>query len=85
MWNGFDGRETTPLASNMGGVWEFQIRTARNILNSLLKTHGASLTDEPLQTFLTEGEAIINSRPLTTVVINVTSLVPFSPINLLTK
>ena len=74
-----------PPASKMGGVWEHQIRTARDILNSLLKTHGASLTDESLQIFLTEVEAIVNSRPLTTDVINdVTSLVPLSPINLLT-
>ena len=73
------------LASNMGGVWERQIRTARNILNSLLKTHGVSLTDESSQTLLTEVEAIVNSRPLTTDVINdVTSAVPLSPINLLT-
>ena len=78
-------KRNPPLASNMGGVWERQIRTARNILNSLLKTHGASLTDESLQTLLTEVEAIVNSRPLTTDVINdVTSLVPLSPINLLT-
>ena len=77
-------KRNPPLASNMGGVWECQIRTARNILNSLLKTHGASLTDESLQTLLTEVEAIVNSRPLTTDVINdVTSLVPLSPINLL--
>ena len=78
-------KRNPPLASNMGGVWERQIRTARNILNSLLKTHGASLTDESLQTLLTEVEAIVNSRPLTTDVINdVTSPVPLSPINLLT-
>ena len=74
--NGFGGRETPPLASNMGVDWERQIRTARNILNSLLKTHGASLTDESLQTLLTEVEAIVNSRPLTTDVMNVTSHVP---------
>ena len=74
-----------PLASNMGGVSERQIKTARNILNSLLKTHGSSLTDESLQTLLTEVEAIVNSHPLTTDVVNdVTSLVPLSPINLLT-
>ena len=77
-------KRNSPLASNMGGVWEHQIRTARNILNSLLKTHGASLTDESLQTFLTEVEAIVNSRPLTTDVINdATSPVPLNPINLL--
>ena len=39
-------KRNPPLASNMGGVWERQIKTARDILNSLLKTHGASLTDE---------------------------------------
>ena len=78
-------KRNIPLASNMGGVWERQISTAPNILNSLLKTHGASLTDESLQTLLTEVEAIVNSRPLTTDVINdVTSPVPLSPINLLT-
>ena len=78
-------KRNPPLASNMGGVWERQIRTARSILNSLLKAHGASLTDESLQTLLTEVEAIVNSRLLTTDVINdVTSLVPLSPINLLT-
>ena len=78
-------KRNPPLASNMGGVWERQIRTARNILNSLLKTHGASLTDESFQNLLTEVEAIVNSCPLTTDVINdVTSLVPLSPINLLT-
>ena len=74
-----------PLASNMGGVWECKIKTARNILNPLLKTYGASLTDESLHTLLTEVEATVNSRPLTIDVINdVTSLVPLSPINLLT-
>ena len=78
-------KRNPPLASNKGGVWEHQKRTARDILNSLLKTHGASLTDESFQIFLTEVEAIVNSRPLTTDVINdVTSLVPLSPINLLT-
>ena len=68
----------------MGGVWERQIRTASNILNSLLKTHGASLTDESLRILLTEVEAIVDSCPLTTVINDVTSLVPLSPINLLT-
>ena len=67
----------------MGGVWEHQIRTARNILSSLLKTNGASLTDESLQALLTEVEAIVNSHPMTTDVINVTNLVPLSTINLL--
>ena len=76
-------RRNPPLASNMGGVWERQIRSARTILNSLLKTHGTQLKEESLETLLIEVEAIINSRPLTTEVINdVRSLVPLSPINL---
>ena len=76
-------KRNPPLASNIGGVWERRIRTAQN--NSLLKTHGASLTDKSLQTLLTEVEAILNSHPLTADVINdVASHVPPSPINLVT-
>ena len=78
-------KRNPPLSSNMGGVWERQIRSGRAILNSLLKTHGSSLSDESLQTLLVEVEAIINSRPLTTDVLSdVTSLAPLSPVNLLT-
>ena len=73
------------LSSNMGGVWERQIRSARAILNSLLQTHGRSLWDESLQPLLIEFEAIINSRPLTTDVLNdVTSLATLSSVNVLT-
>ena len=35
-------KRNPPNASNMGGVWERQIRSARSILNSLLKTHGSN-------------------------------------------
>ena len=45
-------KRNPPLSSNMGGVWERQIRSARAILNSLLKTHGSSLSDDYLQTCL---------------------------------
>ena len=54
-----------PTASHMGRVWERQIRTARSILNTLLKTHGRSLNDEALHTLLIEVEAIVKSRPMT--------------------
>ena len=78
-------KRNPPHASNMGGVWERQIRSARSILNSLLKTHGSNLTEQSLQTLVVEVEAIVNSRPLTTEVMNdATSLVPLSPINFLT-
>ena len=49
------------MASHMGGVWERQIRTARDILNTLVKTHGESLDDKSLHMLLVEVEAIVNS------------------------
>ena len=71
--------------SNMGGVWQRQIRSARKILESLLKTHGGSLSDKSLQTLLVEVEAIVKSHPLTIDFLSsINSLIPLSPINLLT-
>ena len=77
-------KRNPPLSSNMGGVWERQIRSARAILNSLLKTHGSSLSDESLETLLVEVEAVVKSCPLTKDVLSdVTSLAPLGPVNLL--
>ena len=60
----------------MGGVWERQIRSARNILLSLMNTHGASLV---------EVEGIVNSRPLVVETINgVNSQAALSPSHILT-
>ncbi len=61
----FNFEMNVPKSSHMGGVWERQIRTARNVLNGILLQHGAQLNEESLRTFLCETEAIINSRPLT--------------------
>ena len=55
----------SPTASHMGGVWERQIRTARGILNALVKILGKSLGDKSLHTFLVDVEAIVSSRPIT--------------------
>ena len=72
-------------ASNMGGVWERQIRNARPILTSWLKTIGTSLKDESLRTLLIEVEAIVNSRPLTKDLLSdVNSEKPLHPIHLVT-
>ena len=74
-----------PTASHMGRVWERQIRTARSILNALLKTQGRSLNDEALHTLLIEVEAIVKSRPMTAETINDVQIhVPLSPSNFLT-
>ena len=80
-------------ASHMGGhiscVWERMIRSARAALDGILRTQcqQSGFDDELLRTFLTEAEAIVNSRPLTCV--NLTSSEssepqPISPMQLLT-
>ena len=58
-------KHNTPSACHMGGVWEPQIRTVRNVLCSLTHDFGASLDNESLRTFLRETMAIVNCRPLT--------------------
>ena len=74
-----------PSSSHMGGIWERQIRSIRTILSALMKQHAAILNDESLRTLMTETEAIINSRPLTVdTMSDPTSLLPLSPIQLLT-
>ena len=81
----FHFRMNTPASSHMGGVWERQIRSVRNVLSSLLQDNGRQLDDESLRTLMCEAEAIVNSRPLT--VNNLTdpdSLSPLTPNHLLT-
>lgn len=53
-----------PHASHMGGVWERQIRTVREAIQSTLMKAGDQLDDEAFRTFMTEAENIVNSRPL---------------------
>ena len=69
----------------MGGVWEREIGTGRNVLSVLLDQCGSQLNDKSLQTFMMEVEAVVNSRPST--VENLTSpdaLEPLNPNHLLT-
>ncbi|XP_073766183.1 uncharacterized protein isoform X2 [Danio rerio] len=54
-----------PSASHMGGVWERQIRTVRNVLTSVLDQCPGALDSTSLRTLLYEVMAIVNSRPLT--------------------
>ena len=77
-------KRNQPSISDMCGVWEKQIRSARTILSSLLRTHGYSLNDESLWTFLIEVKALVNSRPLTTDLLSDANIaILLSPINLL--
>ena len=71
-----------PYASHFGGVWERMIRTIRRILRGLLQQQ--RLTDELLVTLMCEVEAIVNSRPLTSVSDNPDDLHPITPAHLLT-
>ena len=70
-----------PAASHMGGVWERQIRTVRNVLNVILRNE--VLDDERLDTVFCEAEAIVNSRPLTAVSNDPKDLQPLTPNDLL--
>ena len=63
---GIDWKFNPPKASNMGGVWERQIRTVRSCINPILRNQ-SSLDDETLHTSFVEVENLINSRPLTKV------------------
>ena len=68
----------------MGGLGEWQIRSARSIYATLLKQQDESLNDESLRTLLVEVEGIINSRPITCDNISdVNSIVPLNPMQLL--
>ena len=70
----------------MGAIWERQIRTARTILDALLKIRSCSLNDENFRTLSAETEGIINSRLLTVETLrNVDSQIPLLPYNLLTQ
>ena len=65
-----DFKTNVPEASHMGGEWERQLRTVRNVLASFLTRHAAQLDDKTLRTFMVEAEAIVNCRPLTFDTIN---------------
>ena len=55
-----------PHASHKSGSWETLIRTVRNVLETLLQSVGTQLDKEAFNTFMTESECIVNSRPLST-------------------
>ena len=78
-------QQNSPGASYIGGIWECHIRSARAILEGLLKTHGSSLNDENLRKVITETEATINPKPVTVETLSdVNSEMPLSPSHLLT-
>ena len=78
-------RMNVPTASHMGGIWERMVRSARTVLCAILDQHSHQLDDEALHTFMTEVEAVVNSRPLTYVdMSSADSEEPLTPNQLLT-
>lgn len=54
-----------PYASQMGGIWEREIRSIRAVLEGLLKSHHTRLDTSSLRTLMYEVMAIINCRSIT--------------------
>lgn len=74
-----------PDSSHVGGIWEWQIRTVRSVLGSVLAHSAGRLDDASLRTFFYEAMSIVNNRPLTVDSISdPTSLEPLTPNHLLT-
>lgn len=69
-----------PGSSHMGGAWERQIRTFRNVLNGLLQ-QDHRLDEESARTLMYETMTIVNSRPLT--VVEHDGMKPLTPNHLL--
>ncbi|XP_062539237.1 uncharacterized protein LOC134207549 [Armigeres subalbatus] len=53
-----------PAAPHMGGAWERMVRSVKTAMFAAYENN-RKLSDEGLQTLITEAEAIVNSRPLT--------------------
>ena len=61
----FEVKLNVSSASHMGGIWECQIGTVRSVLSALLEKNRRQMNEEALRTFMSEAEAVVNSRPLT--------------------
>lgn len=71
-----------PAASHMGGVWERMIRCVRKVLANVVKEQ--TMNDETLCTVMCEAEAVVNSRPITSVSDDPSDSSPLTPNHLLT-
>ena len=69
--NDVDWHFNPPLASNFGGFYERMIRSVRSILAAQLGVVTPKMTTEVLRTVLCEVEAILNSRPITKVSLDI--------------
>ena len=72
-----------PTASLMGGAWERMIRSVQKILYLLHKIQLLMMIIDQLQAFLLEAESILDSRPLTPVILDSNGETPLTPNHLL--
>ncbi len=70
-----------PYGAHYGGIWERLIRMVKTVFRSVNSEQ--YLDEEGLQTVMCEVEAILNSRPLTSVSDNLNDLEPLTPNHLL--
>jgi len=66
-----------PRAPHHGGIWEAAVKAVKRHL--IRVTREASLKYEELETFLTQIEAILNSRPITPISSDLNDLVALTP------
>ena len=78
---GIEWRFIPPNAPHFGGAWERLVQSTKRALRAVVGRQ--RLTDETLHTFITEVEAILNSRPLTHVSSDANDLEPLTPNHLL--
>ena len=68
-----------PRAPHFGGVFERVVGALKKALQSVL--YKASLTDEELQTAVTQAEGMLNTRPLTVMSADTDDLTPLTPLH----
>ena len=72
-----------PTASHMGGLWERSIRTIRRILLAVMPNKGRGIDFDGLTTVFCEVEAVVNSRSLTEMRLEIDKDLPLTPNHLL--
>ena len=70
-----------PASPWMGGVWESLVKSVKTRLKAIVKDH--IFTNESLQTFLCEVESVLNGRPLTSIINDISDFEPLTPRQLL--
>ncbi|GFX15118.1 integrase catalytic domain-containing protein [Trichonephila clavipes] len=63
--NGVKWHQNVPGAPHMGGIWETGIKSTKYHLKRVVEK--TKLTHEKFETFLTQIEACLNTRPLTSI------------------